>query len=149
MDRLRAYRVRVTFHPLDDSARPSERIRAVRKRCIDEIREIAETLAVDVAEGDIIIEPIPAPSEGGPRIRFCAKWEPQMGEVELRGGPKDGLVIHVPSWRNEIVYRILAPNWREFTVGDPAALVPKIELVYRLAGYDEENRRYYFEESSR
>lgn len=148
MERLRAYRVRVAVDNLVSSGRRVDQIRALRERCIEEIREIAATLAVDVAEGDIIIEPIPE-EDGDLLLRYRAKWAPQMGAVELRGGPKDGLVIHVPSWRNEIVYRVLAPNWREFTHGDPDALIPKIELVYRLAGYDEENRRYYFEECSR
>lgn len=123
-------------------------IQSLKNRAAAELQAAAETYGVDLHASEVVIEPLPVTDAPAPGLlSYEGRWCPQMGSVELRGGMKDGLVLALPSWRDVVEFRLLAPNWREVIAvgGFPDGVVPKVLYRYALAGYDERARRYFFE----
>lgn len=122
-------------------------IQSLKNHAAANLQAAAETYGVDIHPSEVVVEPLPvgdAPAPG--LVSYRARWFPEMGSVELRGGPKDGLVIALRCWRDQIDFRVLAPGWQDVIAagGSLREPLPKLLYSYRLAGYDEHARRYFF-----
>lgn len=83
-----------------------------------------------------------------PRMTMKAKWNPPIVTAELRGGPKDGTLIQLPSPRFHIEFRVKkfnrdVPDFAT-TADSPVVQVETEELTYALAGYDTATRRHVY-----
>ena len=112
------------------------RLESARRLC----REL-EPLRVDAR--DVRVEPTKATPNQESRqvVAICAWWEPESGEVIVRGGPMDGEVLRVRDVWDAIHVRVHLPmRWDDIDATRPTSpLLPAMEL--RATGWSEERRR--------
>ncbi|UXE04771.1 hypothetical protein QEH44_gp35 [Arthrobacter phage Shambre1] len=126
------------------ATRRSELFTRIRAEAAQQLAAGAEGLATGVSPADIVFAPQRAagPLEGS--VYRC-RWEPAEKRAELRGGIKDGLVLVLPSVRELIEFRMLAPDWKKALHERRLdGILPKVEYRYALAGYDVEARLWVY-----
>lgn len=114
------------------------------------ISRIAGEMGIETDHGDFNFSNkriLDAETTTIPRLAMIASWYPNVTTAVLRGGPKDGTVIQLPSPRFYVEYRTLAPGWQEFKADYPGKPLPFVESFYALTGYDTTQRAHVFYEN--
>lgn len=124
--------------------RRGEFVTTLRRRAIAKLNDLAASYAVDLTADDVVYTMLPGrPDAWGCNLYRC-RWEPSSLAAELRGGPKDGQVLQLASPRQQIVFQVLAPDWRSAAAADPGGLIPKVRYVYERTGFNLATRAQVF-----
>lgn len=109
--------------------RPRQWFPRLRAQAIHELRRQAAAVAdFTLQERDIVFEPTS-------RTAWRCQWRPTGCSAELWGGPKDGMILALPSARQRIEFRQIAPDWRQH-LDQAGGHVRTVTHAYEVSGWN-------------
>ena len=148
---LRSMRVRLAVS--EDSVDPDGMMmQSIIRRVQDEFVAGAQTRALDVYPQDLRIR-LDDPDPVMQRIFLTCWWAPNVTDVSLVGGPGDGRELLVQDIRRPLVVQCMPDRMAAFrdpgayTDSDLSASAEPDRVMYRVAGWNTDTRRWLMEVS--